>query len=397
KSAGKELSSIVVQGNSITFKLKKAVGDFGYTVAEPTTVPIPKAQDNGIQYDSRPFSSGPYKIDVYKRGKSLTLVRNPHWSKATDNVRNAYPDRVVCSFGLDPTTIDQRLIADSAQDQSAIDLDTSLAPESIPQAEANPAVKARTIRGLDGYLRYLAINTSKVKDLKVRQAIEYAVNKETYRTARGGKSAGDYATTIMTPLLPGYNKYDLYKAPPQGDPAKAKQLLQEAGVSLPLKMTLATTNVGKGVTTGVALQSALKRAGIEVNIQQISPDVYYTTIGDTSKMPELAFTSWGPDWPSGSTVIPPLFDGRQIKPQGNNDISMFNDPTLNAEMDRINAITDIKKQAPEWGKLDKKIMEQAPIVPLIYNAGIQLHGSKVRGAYLHAYYGEWDMVSLSVA
>jgi len=391
------LDSIVVQGNSITFKLKKAVGDFGYTVAEPTTAPIPKAKDTGIQYDSRPFSSGPYKIDVYKRGKSLTLVRNPNWSKATDKVRNAYPDKVVCTFGLDPTTIDQRLIADSAQDQTAVDFDTTLAPESIPQAENNPSVKSRTIRGLDGYLRYLAINVDKVKNLKVRQAIEYAVNKETYRTARGGKSAGDYATTIMTPLLPGYNKYDLYKAPPTGDPAKAKQLLQEAGVTLPLKMTLDTTNVGKGVTAAVAVQSALKRAGIDVNIQQISPDVYYTTIGFTSKMPELAFTSWGPDWPSGSTVIPPLFDGRQIKPEGNNDISMFNDPTLNSEMDRINAITDLKKQAPEWGKLDKKIMEQAPIVPLIYNAGIQLHGSKVRGAYLHAYYGEWDMVSLSVA
>jgi len=397
KKSGKGLDSIVVAGKTITFKLKKSVGDFSYTVAEPTTAPIPQAKDTGIQYDNRPFSSGPYKVEAYKRGKTLTVVRNTFWDKKTDLVRNAYPEKIVCTFGLDPATIDQRLIADSAQDQTAIDFDTTLAPESVPQAEARPDVKARSIRGLDGYVRYLAINTAKVKNLKVRQAIEYAVDKETYRTARGGKTAGDYATTMISPLLPGRLNFDLYKAPPQGDPVKAKQLLQESGVPLPLKLTVATTNVGKGVTTAVALQAALKRAGIIVNIQQISPDVYYTTIGDTAKEPELAFTSWGPDWPSGSTVLPPLFDGRQIKPQGNNNVSQLNVPSINKEMDRINGITDIAKQAPEWGKLDKMVLEQASVVPLIYNAGIQVHGSKVKGAYLHAYYGLFDMVSLSVA
>ncbi len=396
KKSGKGLDSIVASGKTITFKLKKAVGDFSYTVAEPTTAPIPQAKDTGIQYDNRVFSSGPYMIETYKRGKTLTLIRNKSWDKKTDLVRNAYPDKIVVTMGLDPATIDQRLIANSAQDETAIDFDTTLAPESIPQAEGRPDVKSRSIRGLDGYVRYLAINTTKVKNLKVRQAIQYAVNKETYRTARGGKSAGDYATTMMTPLLPGYLKFDLYPAPPQGDPTKAKQLLQEAGVTLPLRLNLATTNVGKGVTTAVAVQAALKRAGIEVNIQQISPDVYYTTIGDTAKEPELAFSSWGPDWPSGSTVMPPLFDGRQIKPQGNNNVSQLNVDAINKEMDRVNGITDIKKQAPEWGKLDKLVLEQASVVPLIYNAGIQVHGSKVKGAYLHAYYGLFDMVSMSV-
>jgi len=397
KKSGTALPSIVVAGNSITFKLKRPVGDFSYTVALPTTAPVPQAKDTGIQYDNRPFSSGPYKIESYKRGKSLTLSRNTFWNKKSDPVRNAYPDKVVCTFGLDPATIDQRLIADSAQDQTAIDFDSVLAPESIPATQSNPAVKSRTISGPTPFLRYVAINMKKVPNLKVRQAINYAMNKETYRTARGGKFAGAYGTTILPPTLKSYQKFDLYPAPPQGDPFKAKKLLQESGVPIPLKLTLATSATSKGVATAVAVQAALKRADIQVNIQQLAQDIYYTTVGDTAKEPELVTAAWGADWPAASTVIPPLFDGRQIKPQGNQVFSLLNDPKINAEMDRINGITDPAKQGPEWAKLDKTIMEQAPIVPILYDSAIQLHGSKVKGGYLHAFFGQFDMVSLSVA
>ncbi|MGB9376214.1 MAG: ABC transporter substrate-binding protein [Mycobacteriales bacterium] len=396
KAHGKRLDSIIVAGNKITFKLKKPFPDFSFAAAMPTTAPVPLARDSGAAYDRRPFSSGPYKIARYDRGKTLTLTRNAFWDKATDVVRKAYPDEVDCTFGIEPSTIDQRLIADSGQDRAALAFDTTLGPDSIPQALSSPAVRARTISGLDGYLLFLAINTARVKDVRVRQAINYAVNKESYRTARGGKYAGEYASTILTPLVPGHLDFDLYKAPPRGDPEKAKQLLQQAGVKTPLRLTMASPSVGKGVTQAVAVQAALSRAGIEVTIQAIPPDSYLDTVGTAAKMPDLAFSNRGPDWPSGSTVLPPMFDGRQIKAQGNSNMSMLNVPAINAEMDRINAITDPKAQAPEWGKLDEQIMMQAPIVPLIYNAGIHLRGSQVVGGYLHAYYGQWDLVSLAV-
>jgi len=396
KAGGKGLDSIVVAGRSITFELKKPFPDFSFAAAMPTSAPVPRTKDTGTAYDQRPFSSGPYKVARYDRGKILTLTRNAFWDAKTDVVRRAYPDHIVCTFGVEPSTIDQRLIADSGQDRSALAFDTTLAPESIPQALSSPAVKSRTISGLDGYLLYLAINTRRVKDTRVRQAINYAVNKESYRTARGGKYAGEYASTILTPLVPGYREYDLYKAPPRGDAEKAKQLLQQAGVQLPLRLTMASPSIGKGVTQAVAVQAALERAGIEVSIQPISPEMYLDTLGTAAKMPDLAFSNRGADWPSGSTVLPPLFDGRQIKARGNSNISLLNIPAINAEMDRINAIADPQKQAPEWGKLDQLIMKEAPIVPLIYNAGIHLRGSQVRGSYLHAYYGQWDLVSLSV-
>lgn len=395
--SGKSLDSIVVRGNAITFRLKRPVTDFSYTAAEPTTAPVPRRKDTGVYYDQRVFSSGPYKIVLHDPIKTLTLTRNPFWDRRTDPVRGAYPDDIVCSFGLDAATIDQRLIANSGPDRSAIELGTPLAPESIAQALSKSAVRSRSVHGLNGRLSYLAINTKRVPNVQVRQAINYAVNREAYRVARGGSTVGDYASTIMTPLLPGYQHYDLYKARPQGDPDKAKQLLQQAGVKLPLKLTVASSSLGMGVAQAVALQSALKRANIELEIQSVPPGIYYATIGDVTKMPDLAFSTWGPDWPSGSTVLPPQFDGRQIRAKGNTNLSQLNDPAINKEIDRINAILDPKQQATEWGRLDERIMGLAPIVPLVYNAGIHVRGSNVKGAYQHAYFGEWDVVSLSVS
>jgi len=398
-NGGKGLESIQTPDDkTIVFTLKQPVGDFSYTVALPVFSPVPKAKDTKEQYDNRVFSSGPYKIDTYQRGKSLKLVRNDQWS--ADDVRGAYPDTITATMGVDPSVIDQRIIADAGQDQNAIMLDTSVQPESLATALNDPNVKERSVTGLSGFLRYVAMNTSKppFDNVKVRQAVQFAVNKEAYRTARGGPIAGgDYANTMLIPTINGHQPFNLYEAPPQGDPDKAKQLLAEAGVTTPLKITFATTNVGKGVSTGEAIQAALARAGIEVTVDQKDPSVYYTEIGDAAKQPEMVTAAWGPDWPNASTVLPPLFDGRQIKQQGNQNFSQLNDPAINKEMDEISAITDLDEQGKRWGELDKKIMELAPVVPILYDKLLLVSGSKVQGDYIHAFYGEYDMASLSVA
>ena len=76
----------------------------------------------------------------------------------------------------------------------------------------------------------------------------------------------------------------------------------------------------------------------------------------------------------------------------------LNDPDVNAKIDAANAETDLTKQAAMWGDLDELIVkDKAAIIPLIWGTTNQLVGSKVKGAFLHAFYGEIDMATLSVA
>ena len=90
--SGAHLSSIETPDEStIVFHLARAFGDWPWIVAQPAFSPVPEGDDPAT-YSHAPIASGPYQIDQYKQGSSITLKRNPHWSKDTDSVRLALPD-----------------------------------------------------------------------------------------------------------------------------------------------------------------------------------------------------------------------------------------------------------------------------------------------------------------
>ncbi len=396
---GKELASIETPDDkTIVFKLKSAHGDFPYTVSLPTFSPVPKAKDTKVNYDNRPFSSGPYKIASYVRGKTLLLQRNTSWGQ--DSVRTALPDTVKVIMGLDATVIDQRIISSTGTDASAVQLDSSLQATSVATVLTNSALKKRSVSGTTGFNRYIAMNTSKgpLKNVKVRQALEFAISKTDQQAARGGaNAAGDIANTVLVPNVKGHKDFDLY-AKPDGDPTKAKQMLAEAGYPNGFSATILTTTTTKGQAQAAAFQASMKKVGVTVKVMSVDPGVFYTTAGDAAKEPEFVVAAWGPDWPAASTVIPPLFDGRQIVPQGNQNFSQLNVPEVNTEMDRISAITDQDESAKAWGDLDEKIMrDYAPIFPLLYDKSIFMQGKNVTGAYMHAFYGQPDMAALGIS
>ena len=95
-------------------------------------------------------------------------------------------------------------------------------------------------------------------------------------------------------------------------------------------------------------------------------------------------------------MIPPLFDGTQIVPEGNQNYSQLNNPDINAKIQAASQQTDLDAAAKAWGDTDQAVQEQAAVVPLIWSKTNQISGSKVKGSYLHAFYGEIDLASVSV-
>ncbi|MEW2042561.1 ABC transporter substrate-binding protein, partial [Streptomyces sp. NPDC005534] len=229
--SGKKLASIEVDGKTITFHLNEARADFNFTLAMPGYGLVSKKNDTKEKYDKRPFSSGPYKIGSRSIGKSLTYVRNEHWDPATDSIRNNYPNEFVFQFGFQPLAATDRFIADSGKDQHAMAIFNEVAAERIAQVLTNAKLKKRVLTEVDTVTYYWPINMTRVKDVKVRQAINWAWPHQQLQTIRGGASTSELATTVLSPVTPGYAKFDLYGVTkkPGGDPAKAKALLKEAG------------------------------------------------------------------------------------------------------------------------------------------------------------------------
>ena len=384
---------------TIVFHLRKPEGDFPYLAAETQFAPVPKAKDTGKKYNSAPVSSGPYTIAGYTEGQSLDLVRNPHWSRAGDSQRLACPDRIDISLGLSPAVINQRLSASVGNDADAITTDTTLDPATLAKVATNPALKKRTISGTFAQTNYVAFNLTKkpFDNLLVREAFSYAVDRTAVVNAVGGTQLATPATTYTpTSLSAAYQPYDYFPAGATGNPAKAKQLLAQAGYPHGLTVSLAYDN-SLDAATAPALQQAYAKAGITLKLDPIDDSNFDNKVTDTATEPALSLFSWGADWPSGGPFLTPIFDGREIvKGGGNFNLAQYDSASVNADIDRINQITDYATAQKQWGQLDAQLGKLALTVPLYTGIDQVLYGSNVKNAYVDDWRGWYDIASVSV-
>jgi peptide/nickel transport system substrate-binding protein len=395
--------AVVCDGNTITFNLKRPVGDFNYTVTMTAFAPVPKAADTGEKYDDHPVSNGPYKVQEYSKGNQLVLVRNDNWSPKTDDYRPAYPDKIVMKFGLDASVIDQRMIQDSGEDQQTLSTD-SVEPASLATVFGSDQYADRRVNEFDPFVQYLAVNVKSVPDLNHRKAIAAALDRQQQITISGGKFAGQIADGVIKPNLPAdYAPSGMWDGllgkgiPDQGDPAFAKQLIAESGKPMPtLQYDYPQTPTND--RAAAAIVSSLGRAGIKVRPNPIESGQYYGIALDPAKAGDLLWAGWGPDWPNGSTVVPPLFT-----PNGGFDMSQVSDRAFNKKVLDAEGLTDLNAQATQWKALNKEAMSNVWAIPTYFRREQRLAGSKVKAAsgkdgqiYLWSPYGSWSYPDLYV-
>jgi peptide/nickel transport system substrate-binding protein len=106
---------------------------------------------------------------------------------------------------------------------------------------------------------------------------------------------------------------------------------------------------------------------------------------------------WCHDYPSAASVIPPLFSGRDAAERGEHNLSNYHSPEVDAEIDRILGLSSAGAAEAAWGRLDERIMADAPIVPLVHSTAVRLRGSRVQGAYVHPALGVVDLVAIGLA
>jgi peptide/nickel transport system substrate-binding protein len=205
--------------------------------------------------------------------------------------------------------------------------------------------------------------------------------------------AATAGTTIMSPTTAGFRAFNAYDGGPTGNLEKAREVL--GGRTVPL--VLGYPNTPRYQKIAAFLKTNLDPAGFRVDPQPIDVDQYYSTIGKRNNPYDVYIAGWGSDWPSGATIIPPLFDGRQIQAEGNQNLSYLDEAEVNARIDQIMADTDLQRAASAWADLDRELMERfAPIVPLTYERNFSLIGSRVGGAYLSRAHGATALVGIFV-
>jgi peptide/nickel transport system substrate-binding protein len=379
--------------HTITLRFARPQPDVPFAVTLGNTAPVPRAHDTQSGYDTRPMSSGPYRIEAYQPGDKLVLARNVHWDPPTDPLRTAYPDRLVIVFRQSQEIATQRVLAGKDGDQAAVSLE-QVPPELLNAVATATEIANRATVGTTPYVGYLAINTQRVTDVTARRALNCAFDRDGYIKAAGGPATAEPATTLLPRIVAGYHQYNAYDCGPSGDPDKAKRML--AGRNLILRYGFRDNDTGRRVTAFIT--GSLHRAGFTLQPVPIDPNRYYSTIGTKDNGLDLYLTAWGADWPTGAAVIPALFDGRTIAAHGNSNKTYFNDDGVNADIDRIRTVTDLDRAAQAWGDLDEKIMrEHAPLVPVYYDRTITVNGGGIGGTYLHEILGLTSLLNVFVS
>lgn len=389
----------VVNNKTIKFYLNQPLAAFANVASMQTFTPFPVGTP-AVGMDTAPISSGPYKLAKYTRGSSMTLDRNDKWTAETDKVRTAYPDHFEFLFGLDANTIDQRMISGQGEDANAIaSSSNSLQAANLSRIQT-PALKARTVRDQPACTTFMVLNTTKgpLADLKVRQAINYAMDKQSIMTATGGPALAEFASDMLTPSVPGREVFDLYPTKDNaGDIAKAKAMLAEAGYPNGFKIVMDARGIPKWKSQAEAVQASLAKVGIEVSLNVIDAAKYYEAISTPSQQHDAAVTGWCSAWLSGDALMRPLFDGTRIREKGNWNVSMLNDPAINKAFADAAMIADITKQDAAYSQLNKQIMELAPVVPLLRDTPLQMVGANIGNAYSHAgQFGYIDYASVGL-
>jgi len=411
---GKGLESIkCLDEKRIEFHLKQPVGDFGYAVAMSTFAPVPPEKDTKEAYARYPFSNGPYKIEPGSHtDKQLVLVRNPFWDPKTDQVRKAYPDRIVFQFREDTFgAVTNEMIEDQGDARNTIMLDVNVAPNFLQQVVNDPELLDRAVTGTTGAVRYFAINTKRVTNPACREALIHSFNKRKFRAVFGGSALGDYATTMIPPQLKAHKKFDVFDSVthPEGDPDRAFQIIEEQAKTrtpCPAKVTVAFPDSALRRRLMNTVVEAYQRVGIEIDLKAITPRDYYQDFaGDPANAYDMIWAGWVPDWAQGSAIIPPLFDGDVIPPldpitghgAGNVNFSNLNDKSINDQIDAALAETTPERQFALWGDLDMQIQQKAVAIPILYEKAIRMAGTNVRGGYIHSAFGMPDLCSLGLA
>lgn len=390
--------AVTCEGNKITFNLAIPVTDFNYTVTLSAFAPVQKAKDLRDNYDFKLQSNGPYKIQSYKPKSKLVLVRNQHWDANTDPIRRAYPDRIEYDFSIPQPVITKRLMQDLGKDARAISPDR-ISPSKLATVFGSAQYAKRRFNEQDQYVYYFAINTTKIPNLKHRQAILAAVNRQALRKLAGGSYAGDYADGFLKPTIgQDYLATGLWDGllgevvPPSGNPALAKQLIKESGKKFPKRLIFDYQKSPFADKSAAILISSLARAGIKVKARGLSMADYYSVILDPKRQGEITDAGgWAPDWQNASTVIPELFT-----PKGGFPLSQYADKSWLDKVAQAKALTDRSAQAKAWQNLNREAAQLGLGIPLRFALNQRLAGSKVSGTYIWAPYSSWPYATLSV-
>jgi peptide/nickel transport system substrate-binding protein len=374
---------------TVDFKLTHPATYFPDQLAMPAFSPAPVEFLNYVPASSdlaqHTISDGPYEIQSYTPTKSIVFVRNPAWNASSDPVRKAYVDKVVVSETGNQNSIQQQLQTNTPS--ADMGWDAQVPTNDIPAllAAHDSKLNLGPTYGTSPYLLFNMVspnNSGALGNVKVRQALEYAINRTDLIQDDGGPTVSPPLTHILPPGIVGSVNADPYPYNSQ----TATQMLTAAlpaGTHLTLKL-LYQNAVGYETSMYQTLQSDLSKVGITVvGVPSPTADFYtkYLEVPTEAQSGvwDIALANWFPDWYGNGALsfFEPLFGGTSSFPPSGSDFGFYNSAATNALIQQASTAVSATQAASLWAKADAQVMADAAIFPITSPTSPNYHASQV--------------------
>jgi len=310
--------------------------------------------------------TGPFKFVEWVHGDHLTMVRNDdYWGG------KPYLDKIIVKTVKEDSARVMMLQSGDAQ------LIVRIPPEDIPRLEKEKAVKLDTTETLR--VLYIGINCAKkpFTDVRVRQALNHAVDKEAIvKSIYQGRAL--VSNGIVAPLATGYFPVQGYSY----DPDKAKKLLAEAGFPNGFKAKLWTPQgrYPKDFEMAQAVQQQLKKVGVDCTLDTMEWAAY---LAATRKPPqenqsELFLLGWAPSSAEARWILYPLCSTEQWVPQGNNRF-FYSNKEFDGLVDKFTSATSKAEMDKNLKAAQELLNKEAPNINILVTKETIGYSSKLKG------------------
>ncbi|MCF6475132.1 ABC transporter substrate-binding protein, partial [Nonomuraea sp. MG754425] len=378
---------------TIVFRLRKPFATFDHVVQLPETIPVPETKDTRAEYRSAVVASGPYRIESTAEDR-VTLVRNPHWSPATDPHRTALPDRFEFTFGKTSEEA-ARLIETSGAEVAGYLPDSGYA-----RILADPVLKARADAPVTT-VRTLALNPQvpPLDNIDCRRAVVQALDLEAVSAASRAVPE-QVPTSLVPPDVPGERYRDpLLSA--RGDPAAARESLARCGRPDGFRTTYIYRELPGEKEAAEVVRASLREVGVEVALEHAPVAKFHSSYGGVPSYLKkegigLVAKAWAPDWPDAYSFLADLVDSRQIMETAASVNVSVRLPAVDELLDRASAELDAGARAGLWAQVEKRVAEEAVLVPVTWRRTLLLRGAGATDLHVSPALADYDLVRVGV-
>ena len=349
-----------------------------------SVVPREVVEHYGKDFRSHPIGTGPFKFKYWKEDEVLVLLKNERYWEKDGNQPLPYLDAVKVTFISDKQSAFMNFLK---KDLDFFDkVDGSYRDDILSKSgQMTKKYQGKFQLTKSPYLctEYIGIlvDTNKaivkhspLKYKKVRQAIQYAIDKpKLIKYLRN--SIGIPATAGFVPLgMPGFDSTVVKGY--HYDPVKAAKLLAEAGFpngsGMP-QVTLSTSTTYKDLIEFV--QGELNSIGIKVKVD-VSPNA---SLRDLMSKNEVNFFrgSWIADYPDPENYLSVFYSKNRV-PYGPNYTGYYN-PEFDKLLERSYYEADPKKRFALYQQMDNMVMEHAQMIPLFYDQSVIMLQNNISG------------------